>query len=358
MDFVDTHTYWDHPNFPRKAWDSKDWVIDNDAMVDNPHRSALLALAAARVLGKPHTVTEYNHSAPNDWQAECVPMIASFAALQDWDAVFLFAYSHNANYNKQNTTGFFDIEGNPTKIPFVPLGARVFLGRDATGGIAPLPGMYLIQPTKDEMLSTASAYFSSLWPFIRDVKGVKPQAMLTDRLVTRFGLDGMPEQPITEHQSPRAKWTTQPKPGTGRYSVADDRGVVFAGFPGSDVIDLGPVKLGPMQSPFVTLMLVPADPAKTIAEADRLLLATVARSESTDTKWTADRRSVSNDWGKAPAMVEIVKGQLTLPGQWTAKAIKPDGVAGDAIEMKVADGRTTLPLGTMPTLWYELTRAK
>jgi ABC-type amino acid transport system permease subunit len=34
------------------------------------------ALCRSAVLGKPFAVSEYNHPAPNDAQAECVPLVA------------------------------------------------------------------------------------------------------------------------------------------------------------------------------------------------------------------------------------------------------------------------------------------
>ncbi|MFI5382186.1 MAG: carbohydrate binding domain-containing protein, partial [Tepidisphaerales bacterium] len=101
MDFVDQHSYWEHPHFPRRQWDMNDWVINNKPMSDSPQGSTMAGLVTTRVLGKPYTVTEYQHSAPNEWQAECMPMIATIAAAQDWDGVFIFAYSHNQNYKKQ-----------------------------------------------------------------------------------------------------------------------------------------------------------------------------------------------------------------------------------------------------------------
>ncbi len=147
MDFVDAHSYWDHPSFPRKSWDSKDWLIANKPMVDSPAKSAHLPLIATRVAGKPFTVTEYNHAAPNEWQAECIPMLATVAALQDWDGVFLFAYSHNLTYDKQKMSSFFDIDGNPLKMNVMPSGARIFLG----GAIQPSSPQIAVA-TEDQLL--------------------------------------------------------------------------------------------------------------------------------------------------------------------------------------------------------------
>ena len=103
MDFIDSHSYWQHPRFPRRQWDQSDWLIDQIAMTDHPDQARLFAIASEKLAGKPFTLSEYNHPAPLDSQAECVPMVASFAAAHDWDGIWLFAYSHSGNeWNRQN----------------------------------------------------------------------------------------------------------------------------------------------------------------------------------------------------------------------------------------------------------------
>src|SRR5579883_1085812 len=93
MDFADNHAYWQHPQFPGKPWDSVDWRIDNISMVPALGKGdTLTGLAQYRIAGKPYSVSEYNHPAPNDYQSECVPLYASFAAFQDWDTIYLFDY--------------------------------------------------------------------------------------------------------------------------------------------------------------------------------------------------------------------------------------------------------------------------
>ena len=134
MDYVDAHAYWHHPNFPGRPWDPANWTVEQVAMVDRPKESTLPGLSACRLQGKPFTVSEYNHPAPNDYQAECVPMLSSWAAAQDWDGIWLFAYSHSTSQaNHESFDSFFDIDANPAKWGFMPAGALIF--RD--GGIAP-----------------------------------------------------------------------------------------------------------------------------------------------------------------------------------------------------------------------------
>ena len=115
FDAVDGHAYWQHPDFPRRPWDSEDWTVRNVSMV-NKAGGTLTHLAMKRVAGKPFTVTEYNHPSPNSYGSEGPLLLAAQAGLQDWDALFLFAYSHSRNWNSRKIDDFFDIGQHPTKM--------------------------------------------------------------------------------------------------------------------------------------------------------------------------------------------------------------------------------------------------
>ena len=70
-----------------------------------------------RVAGKPYICTEYNEPAPNTFSSETFPLLCAYAALQDWDAVFSFAYSHDLRTMKSGMIpSFFDIAQHPAKI--------------------------------------------------------------------------------------------------------------------------------------------------------------------------------------------------------------------------------------------------
>ncbi|MPM57597.1 S-adenosylmethionine:tRNA ribosyltransferase-isomerase [bioreactor metagenome] len=92
LDFVDNHQYWDHPSFPAKRWDYP-FVFRNQSTIsldaNNPR-----SLMPTRVFGKPFTVTEFNFCVPNTWRVECPSVFGGYAALQDWDGLYRFAWSH------------------------------------------------------------------------------------------------------------------------------------------------------------------------------------------------------------------------------------------------------------------------
>ena len=54
-------------------------------------------------------------------------MIASFAAAQDWDGVWLYTYSHGTDdWDRSEMKGFFDVDSNPAKWDSWPLAAAMF----------------------------------------------------------------------------------------------------------------------------------------------------------------------------------------------------------------------------------------
>jgi hypothetical protein len=309
-------------------------------MVDNPGGSPVWNLAGTRVAGKPFTVTEYNHAAPNEWQAECVPMVATVAALQDWDAVFLFAYSHTSQMEKDKESSFFDIEGNATKMMAMPAGARIFLGQ----GVGPHAPGSVISPARGDLLAHGAEDY---YKIDRTWTRAAPEFWkigLSQRLAIRFDGQG---GSITRDDGPgRLKWAAQ-GPGTGQFALVDAHGMAFVGFGSRAELGLA------LESPFAGLTLVPAEPSKPLKEADRLLLTALARTQNPGMTWNAGRTSVSTNWGKGPPQVEVVKGTLKLDGgDYTVRALDS---AGKVIR-EYATENGTVRLGDAATVWYELVR--
>ena len=357
LDFVDAHSYWDHPQFPRRSWDSKDWLINNKPMVNNPAGSTFWGLAATRVAGKPFTVTEYNHAAPNEWQAECVPMIASYAAAQDWDAVFLFAYSHNGNYDKGKMDSFFDIEGNTLKLAHMATAARLFLmPKTGAPAMPPLVSTHVRPVDRAESLRVASQYYFQLWDQIRSQVAVAPAAPHTDLLRSRFAIsfDGnlkhVVEVPV---EGARLDWSAAPK----HYAASAPGAAVFVGSAGEQPVDIGPLRIEHATTPFFTLILVATD-GLPLEKSKRMLLSVAARGENEGMKWDAARRSVSNQWGQGPMRVEPIDAELSLAGgPVEVHDLLETGKRRGEAKAKHSGERGVIPLGGQSaTLWYEITR--
>jgi hypothetical protein len=122
LDIVDGHTYWQHPG-PRG--------IPNTPMVNEPLQSSVVKLSRTAFAGKPYTVSEVNHPFPNDYASEGIPILAAYAALQDWDGVFWYTFEPKASPEWQPLIGDpFDISHNPVKMPQLAAGALIFVRGD------------------------------------------------------------------------------------------------------------------------------------------------------------------------------------------------------------------------------------
>ena len=131
LDYIDAHSYWHHPVFPGRPWDSANWYVRNFALVNAADGGTLARLAARRVAGMAYTVSEYNHPDPNFYAAEGFPMIAAFGRFQKWDGIFSFTYSHSRDFEPRRLSGYFDIKGQTAKIAHGIAYAPFFLRGDA-----------------------------------------------------------------------------------------------------------------------------------------------------------------------------------------------------------------------------------
>ncbi|MBI4978024.1 MAG: hypothetical protein HZC28_11105 [Spirochaetes bacterium] len=106
FDYVDNHGYWDHPNFPEQQWRLP-------YQFHNKMATAELAplprgYLPSRDFTKPMMFTEFQYTFPNPYRAEAGPLMGAYCAMQDWDGIFRFAYSHNRDkiISDQPASGF------------------------------------------------------------------------------------------------------------------------------------------------------------------------------------------------------------------------------------------------------------
>lgn len=347
MDFLDGHAYWQHPSFPGQPWDAGNWIVEQIAMTDRPEQATLFGLAAQRLAGKPYTVSEYNHPAPSDYQVECVPMIASFAAAQDWDGIWLYTYSHSNNqWDRQVLYSYFDIDTNPAKWGFMRAGAAIFddigvarvtvpLARSGTDPLADLAGLHL-------------RYDRDLLAAVSNRSGLQAMDLISKALAVSLSgellSEGDPTAPI--------QWTMNQ--GQGLYGAVGESAWTYTGHREH----FGKTTGGRVQvtaPAFVAVAEIPLD-GKALAESRQILVTACGRCENVGMGFSPDRRTVGRNWGKAPVQIEAVTGQVLLPkGNWRCQALGPDGSPQTSVPIDT-NGPTLSLSPQHKTMWYLLTR--
>jgi len=349
MDFIDSHSYWQHPTFPGRAWDSANWLIEQRPMTDHPQQATLFRIAAERLAGKPFTLSEYNHPAPLDSQAECVPMVASFAAAQDWDGIWLFTYSHATdNWAREAMSGFFDMDTNPAKWGFMRACTSIF----REGAVPPLAALKTIRMVEasDTLASLArfhAKHGSNMLNVLGEARGVRYEDMLRTRIASSHGdIEGG----VGGGRSANVTWTVNAD-GKGLYQVVGRKAQVYSGHASRfEEATNGTIRLAGPE--LVTLTMTPLN------SDTQILLTACGRCENVGMHFSPDRRTVGRNWGKAPAQIEAVRGTVVLPeGKWTCHALAPDGSPRRQVPLTYENGRSVLAMSPeYGTMWYLLER--
>lgn len=358
LDVVDSHVYWQHPHYRTdERGKTIGFDISNTPMVDDPLHSSVVQLSRTAVAGKPFTVSEVNHPFPNEFACEGIPVLAAYAALQDWDGIFWYTLSHSDVLAEEAVQhGHFDFSKDPVKMSQLPAGALTFLRADVQPAQRTLTRSYSREQVLDSVRMTwkDAPYFTPGFPL----------SLPLQHAVRVASFDGPPTAPFaaTSQTTPLVSDTGELTWHFGEKKT----GVVTVNTPLSQSL-IGHCQAtgaatanlaASLPLPFCALTLNSLDD-KPIAKSGRLLLTATARAANTGMAWNEKRTSLT-DWGKAPTVIEPVLGLVILRDLQAARSVsvQPLDGAGRPLGVPVhakPDGPAwTVSLGQPATTWYLL----
>ena len=386
LDYIDAHSYWNHPHFPGRAWDSSNWYVRNVALVNSPG-GTLASLAGRRVAGMAFTVSEYNHPAPNSYAAEGFPMIAAFGAFQAWDGIFTFAYCHNSDFEPRRIGSYFDVKSNTPKIAHMPACSALFLRGDAraakntyTAGVSAEKERKKLHETLDVWSLTFDEFL--LEPRLPMFHGVAMDLDSGQTLPTPTIPEG-----ITEFVSDtgQLRWNVS-QPDAGYFIADTPRTKLFSGFVrgrtfrlggrtlvnGGDVGSVTPVvpgtlqpgevtlKIGKTRLDWATITMVAVDGAG-FDSPGRILITATGWCQNSDTQLEdlgGDRVTLGTKWGSEPVLCEGVPAEIVLPVAAERVRFYPLDESGNrrqSVSCSQRDGHALITLGPQhKTIWYEV----
>jgi hypothetical protein len=370
FDVVDTHAYWQHPRFPGKTWDPSNWLVKNISMVDYPETSTLEDLALRRVAGKPHLVTEYNHPAPNVHASEGPLFLAAYAALQDWDGLFLYTYAHSENDIKSaDISGFFNVCQHPTILANIPVASLLFRRGDVAIARQVLsPSL----PTNREI--SLIAQHGHAWDVLpTEIMGVPLLCTLQHRIA--LDLSSAIQKPLV-CETPSATnlvsdtgelaWRAV---NTNQYELIESAPCTkfLIGHADGRTVALGDgvsASIGKTRNGWCTLALTLLDGDAFDKHPRHALLAATGHAENTEMGWkNKEMSTVGKDWGHAPSLVEVIPATITLPKPAsgdapTVYALNASGQRMHPVPVHVGGNFFIFDIGPEhATLWYEIVYA-
>ena len=362
LDVIDSHAYWQHPQFPGTPWDPVNWVVPNISMV-NTLDNTLSGIARQRIKGKPFVCTEYQHPSPNYYGAEGPLLLAAYAGLQDWDGVWLFDYGQgNPAVTMGYVRGYFEIGQHPTKMANLLAAANLF----RRGDVRPAQQEWTMALTPDRELDLLLN--SSPWSlFSSSQLGFPGKLVFTNRVSTSVGTNptGLttapagPSASVLPSDTSELKWVTTPA-NKGLVIIDSARTKGLVGYADNLPVNLGGVTLtsGTTQLGWATLMLTLVQ-GEVFTNDCRALLIASGWWENTGQVWTSTNKdSLGNQWGTAPVLTEVVPFTVTLPvGTNFIRVWSLDerGQRKAALPISGDSASTVIRIGTnTSSMWYEL----
>lgn len=130
-DYFDNHRYVDHPQFLGRPWKLPTKCPSVNTL--KLPSMGMLNLAQFRMFEMPYTVSEFNYTSPGRFRASGGIVFGAQAALQDWAAMWRFAWSHSdAGILKPETCPCvsFDLASDPLNLASDRQIVTMFLRRD------------------------------------------------------------------------------------------------------------------------------------------------------------------------------------------------------------------------------------
>jgi hypothetical protein len=363
-DWTDKHEYWDHPA-AASGWDVEKLTFTNTAMTPHLGGSNTLSNASQwRVAGRPFAMSEYNHPFPNEFDAECVPLLALGASWQDWDAV----YFHEWGASPLNKDAAARI-GNPftmwnavSKMAFVPPMAVLF----RTHQIAPAPQSVSARLPAQRDAASLGRSIQSVWssanPTMPPVWQARRQLLAPSapKLNGASRLTAEPRSSAASTVAPgKVVWSDGKAQGSAPAHVAVDApgAQVLAGSLGGRAWKTSRLSLnvGACPNNFAAVSLSALD-GRPLESSPRVLLAVVSRIQNTGMKFRDDRKSAPT-YGTGPVLVEVPSLEVELQTNGPRRVQVLDGTGRALREVAARFENGTLKFATSgsdKTVWYSI----
>jgi len=355
-DFIDMHSYWQHPSFPGKPWDGNNWRIGNTPMVASESGGTLFRLASHRVAGMPFTVSEYDHPAPSLYAAEMFPVIGGYAALQDWDAVFQFTYGSSDNtFKSDRITGYFDLAPHAGKMVFAPVAAMML----RAGAVPPAASESVLSVPKDSIPDMLAAGQGRMDRLFTDA-GAAPDLFANSRLAVKI-VDGGGEPTLAGPKQATAKQFDWRPDGQDQATILGPGAAAVAGRIGGKTVKVGPltVNLQPTERNFASVGLVALD-GQPLEQSSKLLLVIAGAVVNQDMNWNDDFTTVGNKWGTGPTVAEALTAQIGVASKVAGlqvQRLNELGQPAGKVASSLANGALTFTVEpSQKTLWYAISK--
>ncbi len=362
-DYVDNHFYVDHPNFLEKSWRLPSRCPNANPFHGRARGSR--AIFSSRILGMPFTVSEYNYSGPGRFRGVGGIATAALAALQDWDALWRFAWSHHSKGMKTTKPmNYFDMSGDPLSLASERASVCLFLRRDLDA----LKETYalVLSPEKVRDQREGPAFDKVPWSWC--AWHARSGSFIGKDPPTDWRLAGTFPEFIGKTDAEVAADLKGLPCGGGAVEVTDDGRFILrtartaGGFAENGAIDAGDFRAR-LEDAAATVWASSLE-AKPIRASSHLLVSHLTDVQNTGIQYADKSLRILMKWGTLPHLMRKGKAYVSVtcaPGDWKVYALESTGRRRGEVPCSYAGGVLSFTADTArerenATYLYELVR--
>jgi Carbohydrate binding domain/Secretion system C-terminal sorting domain len=356
MDYIDDHSYWDHPQFPA-GWSSTNWSINNNSQLTSARLDALTNnFSGVAMTNKPHTISEYNHGAPNRFRAEMPPLWLAYGSLHGADGVMFFDYnSDNAGWEADKVDNHFSIHRDNSVMALFPSCAWAFRQGWVKEDNNPIRvsytegGVFNQNQVDNVGRWTQFVPYDKRWGLLR---GVKTDSYSAATNVAAPAFSAPANEVYTTATNETVFDASKDIFTTNTPNYASITGFL-ANNAGARAGNLNLVQAN--QFGAITWVSVVNAP---LSNAGRSLLTISTTQQNTNMIWNATNKTVNNNWGTAPTSMQAATVRLRLTINADSIKIYPLSNTGSEsrstkfLPISANTFDITLDQNADKTLWY------
>lgn len=335
-DYMDDHFYVDHPHFLENRWKLPS-QLENGNTFQRRTCGAMFP-TTRRIFGKPFVISEYNYSGPGRYRGVGGIATGAMAALQDWDALWRFAWSHgDKGVQGPKAMTYFDMSGDPLGLASERASMCLFLRRDVEPYANTLA--YQVEPKSAESLAVRQDEIPTDWR----AAGwwAKVGCLVSDSVPQGVELVGKAEDETRPGDAPDCpKGLARPitaDPDAGSFKI--DTPCTCGGFAEGGVVVAG--ALAAKLDGTATVWVSSLD-GKPVSSSSRLLLTHLTDVQNSGTTYADSSKRILIDWGVMPHLMRVGTAKISIvtgASDWKVYSLSPKGVRRGEIPAVVRDGR-------------------
>ena len=310
LSYLDDHAYWDHPQFPGTPWDDNNWLCNNQSMVKNANFDAITGIfSGLQLAGKPYTISEYNHAAPNRFRSEMPASFLAYGSFHGCDAVMFFDYTTLASeIGTDRLPGYFSLTNDNSIMSLFPTCAYAFRKGLVLPDANPIDISYATNFLRKSPKSDDNGRWNQYTPYSKRLGLTRSVRTKTFEAAATTDFATLPTP--TGNSLTTSTGETNLNTDKGFLTTATPQYVGITGFladnPNSKVGDLTLVNA----TEFGSITWVALDD-KPLKNGGRSLLTVSTKQQNTNMIWTGTT-TVNRNWGTAPTVILPTTVNLTL----------------------------------------------